>query len=162
MNTLHRDLEDLLTQIVAELRQMQRVLEQEGRGLKDRNADLVESSARAKQTLAQKLDALAGHQEVLLRSQNLPAGKEGMERLLSGFPPTDPSVRDLMMLWKDLQHSAAHCRKLNEANGAYIGLLRQHVQRSLDIIHGQPAHGLVYGPDGVGRRPTASRKLLSV
>jgi len=162
MNALDIALHDLFTQILAELRLMQLVLEQEALGLKDCNAEAVEKIAQEKQARAHKLDTLAECQEHLLRTLNLPAGKEGVECLLSNLLQTDPTTRNLTTIWQDLQNTTVQCRKLNEANGAYIGLLRQHVQRSLDIVHGQPSQDFVYGPDGVGRRPMPSRKLLSV
>lgn len=162
MHALHDALRETLTQILAELQRMQLVLEREALALKDRNAEILEQSAQEKQALTYTLDALSQRHAEILRMRDLPAGKEGIERLLSALPPSAPAALNLVTIWQDVQFATARCRKLNEANGAYIALLRQHVQRSLDVIHGQPSQDFVYGPDGVGRRPMSSRKLLSV
>jgi flagellar biosynthesis/type III secretory pathway chaperone len=159
---MHMALRDLFAQTLAELQQMQLVLEQEALGLKDRDAEALEKSTRQKQALAYNLEALSERQENFLRAQNLPAGKEGIESILYAHPSTNPATSSMRAIWRDIQNLTAACQKLNEVNGAYIGLLRQHVQRSLDIVHGQSSQDVVYGPDGIGHRPTSSRKLLSV
>jgi len=158
---MNQSLRDLFEPTLAALQQMQQVLEQEALSLKDRRAEALEESTRQKELLANDLDALAKRQTNFLRAQDLPIGEESIETILPTWPSTDPATSGTWAIWQEIKRLTATCRQLNEANGAYIGLLRQHVQRSLEIIHGQASQDVVYGPDGVGHRPASSRKLLS-
>lgn len=162
MNAIHVALRDLFDQTLAELQNMRLVLEHEITTLKGSDAKVLEHVTKQKERLANSLDKLIRRQEDVLRAHKLPAGKEGIERILSMLPPSDPAANALHARWQEIKNLTSDCQKLNEVNGAYIGLLRQHVQRSLDIIHGQSSHDVVYGPDGVGHRTPSSRKLLSV
>ncbi|MBS1212131.1 MAG: FlgN family protein, partial [Proteobacteria bacterium] len=97
----------------------------------------------------------------LFRSHNLPTGTDGLDRLFAALP-ADPRTDSFRSKWSEIKRLAGQCNEINASNGAYIALLRQHVQRSLDVLHGQSHSEFVYGPDGAHHRPATSRKLLSV
>jgi len=161
MNSTQMVLRDLFDETFAELQRMRVLLEQEAFNLKGNHADALNRTTQQKEAVANSLEALANRQENLLRALKLPAGKEGIEAVLSTLPATDPTTTTVRTIWLAIIRLTATCQKLNEINGSYIGLLRQHVRRSLDILHGQSSQDVVYGPDGLGRHPEPSRKLLS-
>lgn len=149
---------DLFEQILAKLQQMQELLEQEALNLKSRDAEALQKTTRQKEILANDLDALARRQEVFLFANHL----EGIDRSLSVPLATDSQITAIRQTWQVIRDLTHTCQRLNEANGAYIGLLRQHVQRSVDILYGQSSQDVVYDRDGVSHRSASSRKLLSV
>jgi flagellar biosynthesis/type III secretory pathway chaperone len=151
-----------LEQTLAGLKCMKRALEQEESALRLRDAAALDKSTRDKEILAGGLNTLAQKLEALLRAQGAPPGLKGVARLLAQLPETEPASAVLRKGWREIVGLMNACRKLNEINGAYIGLLRQHTQRSLDILHERSSQDMTYGPDGLGRRAKASRKLVSV
>jgi flagellar biosynthesis/type III secretory pathway chaperone len=89
-------------------------------------------------------------------------GISASNQISSAFEKMGEPGKTLNATWQQIAALAKECEELNDLNGAYVGLLRQHVQRSLDALHDRPSQNLTYGPDGVGQRPTSTRKLLSV
>jgi len=162
MNTAYQKLETFFEQTLKDIQRMQGVLEWEAECLKNRDAEGLNKSSKEKEALADHIHLLTQRHYAFLASHRLPPNREGVERLLSLLPANDPSAHALRTRWLEIQALTNACNKLNETNGAYIGLLRQHAQRSLNALHGQSSQELVYGPDGVSHRPSATRKLISV
>jgi flagella synthesis protein FlgN len=162
MNEFQTNLAQCLEQTVAGLRCMKRVLEREEAALSGRDPKTLDQCTRDKEVLANGLNALGQQLENLPRSLGLPPGLKSVVRLLAAGTKLDPAYEPLRGRWREIMALARHCRKQNEMNGAYIGLLSRHARRSLDILHDRVGQDITYGPDGLGRRPKASRELLSV
>lgn len=162
MNDFQTNLAQCLEQTFAGLRCMKRVLEQEETALGNRDPKALDKCTRDKETLANGLNGLALQLENLPRALGLPPGLKSVVRLLAAGPKIDPAYEPLRGRWREIVALARQCRKHNEMNGAYIGLLSRHTQRSLDILHDRTGQDITYGPDGLGRRARASRKLTTV
>ncbi|QSA98378.1 flagella synthesis protein FlgN [Methylococcus sp. EFPC2] len=129
--------------------------------LKLRDAEGLVATGKAKAALASEIDGITDVQNTLLGRYKLPPGREGIEILLNALPPEAPAALKLRKIWQEIRAVGNECRRLNEINGAYIGLLGKHVDRALDLLHGRDTLEFVYGPDGASRKPYASRKLTS-
>ena len=162
MSELHQTLDAFFLQLLQHLQQMQGLLETEAEQLSHRESDALTRSVKAKEALAERINSITQTHYQVLGKHGLEANKQGLEQLLSALSPDHPKTRDLSKRWAEINRVTAHCNQLNQSNGAYIGLLRQHVNRSLDIIHGHSQQEAVYGPDGISRRTGSSRRLLSV
>jgi len=149
---------DLREQLTA----MHGVLEREAEQLKRRDADGLAESSREKALLSTQIAHLTENQDALLAARQLMPGRKGMDALLASLPAQSPETGVLRARWREIQNIGKDCQRLNEFNGAYIGLLIRHVERSLDLIHGRDIQEFVYGPDGGTRRPKAMRSLVAV
>lgn len=158
LEALHTHFKHLRTQLDA----MRLLLERESEQLTQRDADGLRESSREKTLLAEEIDRITAAQNALLASFKLASGREGLETLLAALPAHAPITLPMRTLWKEIRELGEECNRLNDVNGAYIGLLGKHVERSLDLLHGRDAQEFVYGPDGGNRKPRASRKLISV
>jgi flagellar biosynthesis/type III secretory pathway chaperone len=147
-----------LEELLSRIRDMWLLLQREEEVLSARDAALLDQVTATKEQLARTINQLSLALSDELKRLGLPA----MPACLDLLPSSDPGRACLAATWQEIAALAAECERLNEANGAYITLLRQHVQRCLDVLHERPAHNLTYGPDGVGQRPATSRRLLSV
>jgi len=147
-----------LDELLERIADMLALLRSEEKLLSARDAAALETLTQTKEDLARTINQLSGDLNDDLREQGLPPFPACLETL----PRSEASVRQLASTWQKLAALAKQCEQLNETNGAYIVLLRQHVERCLDILHERPAENLTYGPDGVAQRPAASRRLLSI
>lgn len=147
-----------LEELLSRIGDMRSLLQREEEVLSARDAAQLDEVTAIKEQLARTINKLSQSLSDELKRRGLPA----MPACLDLLTPSEPKRALLAATWQEIAALAAECERLNEANGAYITLLRQHVQRCLDVLHERPAHSLTYGPDGVGQRPAASRRLLSV
>jgi flagellar biosynthesis/type III secretory pathway chaperone len=161
MTVFYQTLDTLFAKYLQSIGEMQGILEQEKKDLGVRDTRALERTIKAKESLAESINGLTDAQQKLFRTHNLPTGRESLERLLATLP-NDPPTDALRSKWSEIKRLTAQCNEINAANGAYVALLRQHVQRSLDVLHGQSRAEFVYGRDGSPHRPAASRRLLSV
>lgn len=151
-----------LEQLLVEIQRMEQALEQEAQSLQTRDAGMLVQASKTKEELVNRINLLIQHQEAFIRTQNLPADKSTLDSILARLPQDDPQSANLRSNWQEIVRLSEVCQRRNEINGAYIGLLRQHTQRSIDILHDRSAQDLLYGSDGASLRPSPTRKLLSV
>jgi flagellar biosynthesis/type III secretory pathway chaperone len=161
MNEVLQSLHQFTDQLYGHIEAMRRLLEQEAEQLQNRDIESIAKTTREKEALVETTNALVKVQYQCLNVPDLDK-KGGLEALFSALPSSSPETAGLKKRWQEIKRSTAQCNALNESNGAYIALFRQHVQRSLDVLHGQSSTSLVYGPDGIGHRQNSSRTLLSV
>jgi flagellar biosynthesis/type III secretory pathway chaperone len=53
------------------------------------------------------------------------------------------------------------CRDLNIANGSLIRRQKTRVEKTLQIMRGEPEHADVYGPSGVAASRNSTRRILT-
>jgi flagellar biosynthesis/type III secretory pathway chaperone len=162
MNGLEPALTDHFRDLRERLTAMRGLLEREAEQLKQRDADGLAESSRDKALLSTQIARLTESQDALLAARQLMPGRKGMDALLASLPAQSPETGVLRASWREIQSIGKDCQRLNECNGAYIGLLSRHVERSLDLLHGRDTQEFVYGPDGGSRRPKAMRSLVAV
>jgi flagella synthesis protein FlgN len=141
-----------LTQILA-------LLEAEAEALKMRDSQELERIALSKQEEAGILNELSTRQEAFLRAQGFSPDRAGMEAFLN--QPQWLETEFLQSRWAEVIRLSSACRRQNEINGAYIGLLRPYVETLLDVLHGPTSEG-TYGPDGAKRRGPRAGRSFSV
>lgn len=152
------DIQQRLDDILSSIANMKQVLRKESDVLSARDAARLQALSDAKESLARNINQQTDALNELLSNRGLPAIRE----LAPAVRNTGEAGARIDATWQEIAALAKECEEQNDLNGAYVGLLRQHVQRSLDVLHDRPAQDITYGPDGVGQRPASSRKLLSV
>lgn len=152
------DLQNRLEDILHSVGDMLKVLQREAEVLGSRDAVALQSLSEHKENLARHINQQTAALGKSLADNGLPP----MAELAVAVRGSGKTGAQLDATWQKIATLAKQCEELNDLNGAYVGLLRQHVQRSLDALHDRPAQDVTYGPDGVGQRPATSRKLLSV
>lgn len=161
MPTTPATLRDLFRATLDGLREMHGLLEQESVALGGRDAAALERIALTKQELVPILDRLAAEQRRFFAAG--PGGTGGIEAYLAGAKPEADLAGALRADWREILRLLAACKHQNEMNGAYIGLLRRHVENALDILHGPAQAEATYGRDGVKRRGGVhSRRFYAV
>jgi flagella synthesis protein FlgN len=161
MSDFYQTLDQLFDHYQQLIGEMRGVLEQEKESLRIRDVPGLEQTTKAKESLAERINGLTADQQDLFKRHNLPTGRGGIDRLFAVLP-SSPQVDAFRDKWSKIKELAEQCNEINLHNGAYIALLSQHTQRSLDVLHGRSQSEFVYGRDGARHRPTATRKLLSV
>ncbi len=152
-------LHGLLRATLENLREMHGLLEQEAEALGTRDAEAMDRIAVKKQELVPVLDRLAAEQRLCLGDSE---DEAGIEACLARAG-VHASVADLLRAdWREILRLLTACKRRNELNGAYIGLLSRHVETSLDILLGPSQAEATYGRDGVKRRGGVSRRSYSV
>lgn len=161
MTARHQELRELLRQTLDGLGEMSRVLEEEARCLALRDPEALEQTASKKQKVAVRLNDLAARQNDCLRTCGLPPDGPGLDAFLRGLDSEWPDAEALRAEWREIMRLGSACKKRNELNGAYIGLLQRHVDAGLNFLHGASSADATYGPDGSTRRGEISRRSFS-
>lgn len=161
MSDFYQTLDHLFDQYQQLIAEMRGVLEREQESLRTRDLPSLERTTKSKESLAERINGLTASQQALFKNHNLPTGRDGLDRLFAALP-SSPQADAFREKWRGIKELAEQCNELNAHNGAYIALLNQHAERSLDVLHGRSQTEFVYGRDGARHRPAATRKLLSV
>lgn len=141
------------------LGRMLELLEREAGFLSARDAGGMLRIAEHKRQLAPLLDDLAIRRRELLG--DVP-GRAAMDRFLDDQGIAGAERETVRAEWERLETLVQSCRRQNEINGTYIGLLRRHVETTLDILGGPANLDATYGPDGTKRRTGRARHSYSV
>ena len=160
MPTPPEHLRDLFRATLEGLGEMLGLLEQEAMALSARDASALERVVLTKHELVPILDRLAAEQRQCLA---VPGAKEdsGVEAYLASMAVEASRAAGLRADWRELLRLLQACKRQNELNGAYIGLLRRHVEHALDILHGPAQSEATYDRDGAKRRAAYSRRSYS-
>jgi flagellar biosynthesis/type III secretory pathway chaperone len=157
-----QELHELFRRTLDGLGEMSRLLEEEARCLAARDAAALEAVASKKQKLASVLNEVAVRQNDVVRASGPAAVDGGVKALLDRLDSEHPLTETLRSDWLEIVRLGTDCKKRNELNGAYIGLLQRHVDSSLNFFHGVASPDATYGPDGATRRGKISRRSFSV
>lgn len=122
-------------------------LAQEAACLGQRDPLRLSEIADHKSRLVDLINDLTRRQQLWLQEHSYSNVDELLTKIASDDDPMDTTVRTL---WDEIMQMGKACKKQNELNGAYLDLLRQHVDRALDIIYRQNGQ-TTYGPDGAAR-----------
>lgn len=142
-----------------QMSRMLKLLKDEVGLLSTRDATGIERVAEAKRILTPTLDELAEQRRLLLGET---VGEEALACFLAD-QAIDPTERSrLLGEWREVERLVRDCRRQNDINGTYIGLLRRHVETSLDILGDSGRLDATYGPDGTKHRPGRPRHSYSV
>ncbi|MGX2040126.1 flagella synthesis protein FlgN [Methylocaldum sp. MU1018] len=157
-----QDLRELFRQTLAGLGEMLSLLEKESDCLAAREAAALELTASNKRKLAFLLNDLAARQSEFVRAHGLPSDEGDIGAFLDRLDSAMPQAEALRSEWREIVRLTSACKRRNELNGAYIGLLRRHVDSSLNFLYGSASADATYGPDGARCRSETSRRSFSV
>lgn len=130
-------------------------LAQERQALLQQDTRALEEAVARKRELLGEAGRLDGERLALLRQAGLPDSAAGMARLIAAQGDA-PAAADR---WQRLLARAAESRERNRLNGGILELGVQRLQRTLNVLRGQPAESPVYGPRGRASNGASSRSL---
>lgn len=162
MNADLEPLRELFRHTLDALDEMLGLLQAEAEALGIRDAAALERIAQQKQELVPILERLTAAQRDCLGVAPVQAIEDGIGDFLARTGADPATAGPLRADWQAILAAARACQRQNEHNGAYIGLLRRHVETSLDILHGPSQAEATYGPDGAKRRNGYARRSYSV
>lgn len=157
-------LRELFRATLEALGEMLGLLEREAGALSGRDAATLERIALTKHELVPILDRLAAEQRQCLNAAGITDAAEagGVEAYLARMGVESAPAAELRADWQEIIRLLQACKRQNELNGAYIALLRRHVEHALDILHGPTQAEATYGRDGAKHRGGAySRRSYS-
>jgi len=148
-------LADTLTRELQCLQALEQNLAQERAALLAQESAALEQAVTAKRNLLVQAQRLAAERTALLRSAGLPETGAGMTTLLE----RSGAAAELRETWAELLRLASVCRDQNRHNGSIVEQGLHHVQRTLNVLRGQPAEAPVYGRGGRTSNGAGSRTL---
>ncbi|KFK95354.1 MULTISPECIES: flagella synthesis protein FlgN [unclassified Serratia (in: enterobacteria)] len=86
----------------------------------------------------QQLSKSAQQRYRLLQQLGVSAGPQGIQALLARLPA--PHQGKVSALWKDLEQQTVHCKRINEGNGALLGMQHDILQNLINS--GEPENWL--------------------
>ncbi len=137
-------LENLLSEEINALAQLEELLEREHGLLVDNNINELERAGELRQSCVGTLMRIEEERRNLCRQLNAPADMHGLERLLKWCDPG----RGLQQRWADCAERAGRCRNSNERNGALVSARLKRVEGMLDTITGRAQQTKTYGRQG--------------
>jgi flagellar biosynthesis/type III secretory pathway chaperone len=162
MNGVLESLRNFVEQLLVLTESLHELLQDEAKYLRSRNKEGLSATTTQKESLVDEINSLIRHKYNELGIRNL-EDKGGFDSIFSRLSNSNKSPPQLISDWNKVKLLTKECNFINEQNGAYIALYKQHLQRSLDLLQGRSSSALVYGPDGIGRnQASSSRSLLSV
>ena len=132
-----------------------RTLELEHDVLVRGNADELEAISVQKSEQMQQMQQQLASRDRFLERCGLPTGKPGTDRFISDMSPDAA----LAALWSELLAIVERLQQRNEVNGGMVALGQRHARQALDILTGQAAADLTYGPEGDQQQTTKSQSL---
>jgi flagellar biosynthesis/type III secretory pathway chaperone len=151
---LNTEMRDLLTTELERAATLAELLRAE-RGVLTTDAEAVESSARAKQSVIDELEFLHRRRVALLAEAGYSGDRSGMDSFVRGAAPAS----ELPDLWNRLLTAVSECRDANQVNAAIVEAGRRTVRDTLALLHGQAPGAGTYDTNGQASDAGFSRSL---
>ncbi|WP_136416158.1 flagellar protein FlgN [Herbaspirillum sp. ST 5-3] len=97
---------------------------------------------------------LAQRRHRILAAAGMEASEAGMTTWLK------TAALDAIQAWNALLDLVKEAKEINRVNGLLIGKHLTRNQAALQVLHGSPQSGALYGPNGQSTGQAASRKLV--
>jgi flagella synthesis protein FlgN len=131
------------------------LLKQEQSHLINANVDELAKLTEEKTKIVVRMGELAQNRHRALAGAGFDASETGMQKWVdSGTSPAAGKS------WKELLELAREAKELNRVNGLLIGQHLGRNQAALNILHGAPQGGAMYGPNGQSATQPNKRKLV--
>ncbi|HJV88477.1 MAG TPA: flagellar protein FlgN [Noviherbaspirillum sp.] len=101
-----------------------------------------------------RMGELAQRRHRVLAAAGFEASEAGMKTWLKTAGPA------IARTWTNLLELAQQAKELNRINGLLIGKHMARTQAALNVLHGAPQGGNMYGPNGQSTGQGGSRKLV--
>lgn len=150
-------LERLLVEEATTLARLEELLDKEHEFLTSNNVDELEKAGEARQSCISALIAIEDERRSLCRMMNVSPDAVGLDKLLNWCDPS----RQLKTRWAACADRAAHCRSLNDRNGALVTARLKRVEGMLDVITGRANQPKMYGAKGGYEASTRNDRVLA-
>ncbi len=150
-------LERLLVEEAGTLARLEELLDKEHEFLTNNDIEELEKAGEARQTCIAALIAVEDERRALCRMMNVSADAAGLDKLLNWCDPS----RQLKSRWAACHQRAAHCRSLNDRNGALVTARLKRVEGMLGVITGRTNQPTVYGSKGGYETTTRSDRVIA-
>ncbi|HEY6644872.1 flagellar protein FlgN [Povalibacter sp.] len=137
-------LERLLTEEAGTLARLEELLDKEHEFLTSNDVDELEKAGEARQSCIAAMIAIEDERRSLCRMMSVSADAMGLDKLLNWCDPS----HQLKTRWAACAQRAAHCRSLNDRNGALVAARLKRVEGMLGVITGRASQPKVYGSKG--------------
>ena len=155
---VRRTLERLLTEEIAALAELERLLETEREVLvRNDSPEALEDACTRRQDCMGGLLRIQDERRGVLRMLGFEADAAGLERLMRECDPQ----RSLPARWGECAERARRCRGINDFNGALVSSRMRRVAGLLEILTGRKAETPVYGRQGQQAWGAAGRLLAT-
>ena len=134
----------LMREELTEVERLQQWLQREYDALKARDLADLEQVVAEKQQCVDRLRALTDARLDYLKAQGIADARQWVSHV--GRLPV-AQRREIDTLWDALEQTAQQVRAQNEVNGAVIAASRNHVERTLAILHGRDSLDFLYDQD---------------
>ena len=153
-----RGLDRLLTEELAALAELERLLEAEREVLvRNESPEALEDACARRQDCMGGLLRVQDERRSLVRALGFEADAAGLERLLRECDPQ----RTLPARWGECSERARRCREINDFNGALVATRIRRVTGLLELITGRRSETPVYGRQGQQAWRSAGRLLAT-
>jgi flagellar biosynthesis/type III secretory pathway chaperone len=139
------------------LHELAQLLDREHGCLQAEDAAALESTARERQKCVAGIYRCDEERRALCRNAGRPQSLQGLEELMRWCDPQ----HSLAPGWAQCSAAAAHCRKLNDRNGALVNARLKHVQDRLGVLIGGRRDAVTYGRHGSDAPPTGGRLVAT-
>lgn len=155
---VYNRLRELMGQEFSCLDGLQEILAQEYEYLKTREAEMLESLAKAKQQLIVQLEQYSIEKTQLLEQAGATADKAGLENLLSAM---DERLRgEVLDAWEQLREKLLECQQQNQLNGMIIEGKQRNAYQTLALLTGrQIQQNKLYNQKGASETTLDARTL---
>lgn len=131
------------------------LLKQEQSILINANVDELTRLTEEKAKIVVRMSELAQSRHRVLGSAGFDASEAGMQKWVE-----DNTGAAVGKSWMELLDLASEAKELNRINGLLISQHLGRNQAALNILHGAPQGGAMYGPDGQSAAKPGGRKLV--
>ena len=153
-----RTLDRLLTEELAALAELERLLEAEREVLvRNESPEALEDACTRRQDCMGGLLRVQDERRGIVRALGFEADAAGIEQLLRECDPQ----RSLRPRWGDCAERARRCREINDFNGALVASRIRRVTGMLELLTGRRTETPVYGRQGQQAWRSAGRLLAT-
>ena len=153
--TCRQQLARLIADETRFLNELAGLLEREHGALQAEDAVSLEGTSRERQRCVAAIVRSDEERRALCRTNGRAEDLSGLEDLMRWCD----SQGSLAPGWAQCSAAAAHCRTLNDRNGALVGARLKHVRDRLGVLIQGHREGVTYGRRGADAPPTAGRLI---
>ncbi|MBS0418270.1 MAG: flagellar protein FlgN [Proteobacteria bacterium] len=139
------------------LNELSTLLDREHGFLEANDVVALDGAARERLRCVARITRADDERRALCRDMGRPLDLKGLEDLIRWCDPEGT----LSGHWAQCAASAAHCRSLNDRNGALVAARLQHVQARLGTLIASRRDASTYGPRGGYSQPSTGRVLTT-
>jgi flagellar biosynthesis protein FlgN len=147
---------DSLADEVSAAGQLLQLLEQEQTYLVNADVEGLSRLTGEKANIVARMTELAKRRHRALAVAGFAADESGMSVWLNSAAATASANQS----WNQLLTIAQQAKEMNRTNGVMINRQIARNQNALNILHGAPQGGAIYGPDGQSASQSGSRRLV--